>query len=469
MKSGFRRLVRSQAASAPEGPPVPLTTQYRRGSVFDLGAGKASRETFMRAYGQSGTLFSIVSLLQQAAASPRWRLYKKPPTDGRVRYTTSDMGSDPRIEVVNHAALSLWQKPNGFHTGFEFREGSNQHFELTGETIWVLNSEGTTFPTSMWYVRPDRMEPVPSPDDYIVGWVYTGPNGEQIPLKLDEVIQEKQPDPLDPFRGAGPVASILPNLQQQRYATEYQRNLFLNGADPGAIIQLPGTYTDKQFDTFVDRWRESHQGVARAGRVGILEAGATWAAAAGTTNKDMEYANLRLNNRDEIREAYRMHKALLGTVEDVNRANAQTAEETFSSQLQIPRLERRRDTLNYKLLPLFGATGQGVEFDFDDPSPVNQEAAVQELLIKCQSAAALVNAGWDPDDVLDQVGLNPMDVVEKATQSPALPPGWVATPPPAAPATPAAPDNAPPKDQDMAALLRRVLSDGYVPIDSGRC
>jgi HK97 family phage portal protein len=468
VKSGLRRL--RNAASPPQGPPVPIATNYRRGLSFDLGAGKASRESLLRTYSQSGTVFSIVSLLQQAAASPRWHLYKKQPVDGRRRYTTGDQGSDQRTEIVQHPALSLWTSPNGFMSGFEFREGSNQHLELAGETIWVLNREAVTFPTAMWYVRPDRVEPVPSPDDYLVGWIYTGPSGEQVPLQLDEVIQEKLPDPLNPFRGAGPVASITANIQQQDYATQYQRNLFINGADPGGVITVPSKLTDRQFDELVDRWRESHQGIARAGAVAVMENSAVWTPG-GQTNKDLEYGNLRLANRDEIREAWRMHKSMLGTVEDVNRANAQTAEETFSSWMQLPRLERRRETLNSKLLPMFGSSGEGVEFDFEDPSPVNQEAAVYELLTKAQAAAALVNAGWDPDDVLETVGLPAMGVAEKATQSPALPPGWVAAPPPAAPAAPGsvppAPDNAPAPAKDLAALLRRVLNDGYVPVEYG--
>lgn len=463
MKSGLRRL-RNQVKQG--GPPVPMAGgSYRRGLSFDLGAGRASRETYMRQYGRSGTVYSIVSLLQQAAATPRWHLYKKQPVDGRRRYSTADAGDDQRTEVVTHAALTLWNKPNAFQSGFEFREGANQHLELAGETMWVVDREFTTFPTSLWYVRPDRMEPVPDPDHFLLGWVYTGPNGEQIPLDKDDVIVEKLPDPLDQFRGAGPVASILPNIEQQRYATEYQRNLFINGATPGGIIQVPEgvKFSQRDWDELIDRWRESHQGVARAGRVGVLENGMTWANDV-PTNRDMEYSNLRLANRDEIREVWRMHKSMLGTADDVNRANAQTAEEVFVAWQELPRLERRRETLNFKLLPLFGQSGENVEFDFDDPSPVNQEAATQELLTKAQAAQALINAGLDPHDVLEAVGLPDMDVAEEATQAPALPPGWVAAPPAAPPDA----GNAPAQEDGMEARLRRILHDGYVPVESGR-
>lgn len=401
MRSGIRRLL-SQAK-----PPIPIAGSKTRSHIFDLGAGRANRGSFLGTYGRSGTVFSIVSLLAQAAATPEWHLYKKQPVDGRVRYTTADRGSDQRTEVVQHAAIKLLQCPNDFNSRFEFFEGSNQHEELTGETFWVVGRAGT-LPISLWYVRPDRLEPVPSPDDYLVGWIYTGPNGEQVPLQLDEVISERLPDPSDPFRGAGPVASILPNIDQQRYATEYQRNLFISGASPDGIIEVPNTLTDNEFTMLIDRWRETHQGVARAGRVGVLENGSKWIPRA-TTNRDMEYGELRLNNRDEIREAWRIHKAMLGTVEDVNRANAQTAEEVFVGWQVLPRLNRRRNTLNHKLLPMFGDAT--VEFDYEDPSPHNREEDYQELESKSRAASALVDAGYDPEDVLEIVGLPSMNFV----------------------------------------------------------
>lgn len=424
MKSPLGSLLglRNQART----PPIPMgsaSAGHARGLSFNLGAGRGNRETYLRQYGASGTIYGIISLLAEAAATPTWHLYQKPSVDGRRRYSTGDQGSDQRVEVIQHAAIKLWNSPNDWHSGFEFREGCQQHEELTGETFWVLDTEAG-FPTGMWYVRPDRMEPVPDPDQFLVGWIYTGPNGQSVPLKASEVIVEKRPDPLDPYRGAGPVASILPNIQQQKYATEYQRNLFLNGADPGGVITVPTNLSDAQFDQLIDRWRESHRGVARAGAVGVLEAGAEWSPNAHT-NKDMEYGQLRLANRDELREAWRIHKTMMGTSDDVNRANAQTAQEVFVGWQVLPRLNRRRDTLNSKLLPLFGTTGTGVEFDYDDPSPQNAEAAANEMSLKATAAQTLVNAGYDPSDVLEVVGLPDMRVVEKATQAPALPPAWV--------------------------------------------
>lgn len=409
----------------------------------------------MRQYGMNGTVHSIVNLLAESSATPRWRLYKKQPVDGRRRYSTADQGSDQRIEVVSHAAIELWNAPNRFHSGFEFREGTWQHLELTGETFWVLDME-FGFPTSMWYVRPDRMEPVPDPENYLVGWLYTGPDGSSTPLRVNEVILEKYPDPLDPYRGAGPVASIMPNIQQQRYATERQRNIFLNSADPGGIVTMPTHLNESEFEEFIERWREAHRGVARAAHVGVLEDGMTYTP--GQNNRDMEYSNLRLQNRDEMREAWRVHKAMMGTSDDVNRANAQTAQEVFIAWQILPRLNRRRDTLNSKLLPLFGSTGKIVEFDYEDPSPVNAENAANELLQKAQAFGSLVDAGVDPHEAMEAVGLPDMAMSE--IQRPATP-----APDPSDDSVQPDPVDAP--GAEMSALLRRVLTDGYVPVEIG--
>ncbi len=413
MKSGLRRL-RNAVSGPGSRTPVPFSMRTNGGSnIFNLLGGTQSYDTYLRQYKQNGTVFAIVSLLQASAASPSWRLYKKSAQDGRVRYTTGDRGSDQRTEVLQHAALTLWNKPNAFMTGFEFREGSNQHQELTGETYWVVDREIATFPTALWYVTPSRIEPVRDPEKYLLGWVYTGPSGEQVPLELDDIIQEKIPDPEDPYRGTGPVQPIMANVQQMRFATEYQRNVFINGAFTSGVIEIPISMQDREFKQLIARWRESHLGWTRAGRVGVLEAGAKYTPTQ-ISNRDLEYGQLRLNSRDEIREAWRIHKAMLGTADDVNRANAKTAKEVFDNDLVVPRLDRRRDTLNFKLLPLFGKTATSVEFDYIPPMLLDRELDSSELQAKSDAAQRLVFAGFDPEDVCEVVGLPNMKFVGAA-------------------------------------------------------
>ena len=421
------------------GPPVPLAESGIRmlpgtspGSNVDL--------TLIQAFKRNGTVFSNVSLLASAAAAPKWKLFRTPPADGRVRYTTSDQGSDQRQEVVQHAALSLLNSPACITSGgirlpvwtrFGLFEISGIWMETNGKSYWVVDygRHGGSIPLGLWPVRPDRMVPAPDRDNYLAGYVYTSPDGtERIPLLPHEVIFNRYPDPEDPYGGAGPIRSVLTDVQAADYAAEYNKNFFINSAEPGGIIQLDHELQEGEFDELVDRWRETHRGVARAHRVAVLENGATWIPNTHS-NRDMDFANLRTVSRDIIREALGMHKVMTGVSDDVNRANAQTGEEVFASWKVSPRLDRWRDVLNSQLLPLFGRTGEGVEWDYVYPTPQNREQDALELTSKTSAVQRLVAAGYHPDDACEVVGLPKMRVVEQATQAPALPPAWVPAPP----------------------------------------
>ncbi|MEV5957293.1 phage portal protein [Streptomyces sp. NPDC051987] len=445
-------LIGKVLAKANSAPPVPFAGRgFLRQSMMDGGADPTS---YMRAYGASGTVFSIVSMLARQTAKKQWHLFRQQPQDGRRRYTTGDKGSDERVEVVKHLAIDVWKRPNPFMSGFQLREIAQTYLDLTGESYLVVQRDSrATFPTGLWPVRPDRIDPIPSRDDYLAGYVYRGPSGEAVPLQPNEVIQIKYPNPFDPYHGLGPIQAILVDIDAARYSAQWNRNFFLNSATPGGVIQVDKRLSDDEWNEFTTRWRETHRGLGAAHRVAVLEQGAQWVPNAMTI-RDMDFGNLREVSRDVIREAFAMHKAILGTSDDVNRANSVTAQEHFESFLLTDRLDRWRDTLNCNFLPLFGSTGEGVELDYEDPVTSNREADALELQSKAAAAKTLVDAGYEPHAVLETVGLPDMDVVEKATQTPALPPGWVTAPAPGEEETaPAAPGSA------AAALLREGIDN----------
>lgn len=385
--------------------PIPFNSQWNAsGGLY--GSGMQDRFTQLQAMGMQGTLFAIIQLLSTGSQSQGdWRMYRKN-VDGRVRYASSDQGSDQRQEVLRHQALRLWKRPNPFMTGADFREIGWQHMELAGEWYWVMNRgpTGKGIPIEMWPVRPDRMEPVPDKEEFLKGWVYTGPNGEAVPLLNDEVIQLRYPHPSDPYRGLSACQAILVDIDAAKYSAEWSRNFFLNSAQPGGIVVFNKRLSDDEFDEFTERWREQHQGVARGHRVGVLEQGANWIPNTYSI-KDMQFPELRTVTSDMIRQAYRIHQAMLGNSTDVNRANAETAEEVHVAWHEVPRLRRQRNVLNNPYLECFGATGTGVEFDFDDPFPASSDEVNDELTAKSKAAQILVEAGWDPDDVLEMVGI----------------------------------------------------------------
>ncbi len=461
MKSGLARGLNA-AGSPPQSQGAPVPVGGGDMVMPGMGSGANADLARIRAYGTNGTVHANVALMARSVAKQQWNLYRSAPAG--ARYTTSDRGSDPRKVVPVHAALNVLnspasitvQTPRGPRRVQVWSRGqllfvSQIWMKTCGKSYWVVDTaeDASPFPLGLWPVRPDRIIPVPNRDRYLAGYLYRSPDGrEMVPLRPDEVIVNRYIDPEDPYYGGcGPVGAVLTDIQASNYAAEWNKNYFINSAEPGGVIQVPTNMSDEEFDKFTMRWRESHRGVARAHRVAILEAGAEWVANAHSA-RDMDFVNLRNSSRDIIREALAMHKVMTGVTEDVNRANAQTGEEVFSSWTVAPDLEQwRDDVINTQFLPLFGETAVGVEFDFSYPTPANREQDNAELTTKVTAYAGLVDAGVDPDDAATVVGLPPMKTVERAVQSPALPPGWV----PEMSAPDASPDDA------AAAAAERII------------
>jgi HK97 family phage portal protein len=378
-----------------------------------------------------GTLFAIVNRTSTAVASTEWKLWRK----------TASGKDEDRTEVTAHAALDLLRKPNPFMPQQEFLEVIQQHLDLTGEAWWIVSrNPRATLPLELWPVRPDKMAPVPHPTEFLAGYTYTDPDGAKIPLGLDEVIQLRMPNPLDPYRGLGPVQAMLTDIDSAKYTAEWNRNFFRNSAEPGGVIEVEKRLADDEFDEMRDRWNEQHRGVANAHRVAIIEQG-KWVNRTFTM-RDMQFAELRHVARDVIMEGFGFPKSMIGAVDDVNRANAEAGEYVFAKWLTVPRLERIKSALNNDLLPLFGKD-TALEFDYESPVPEDEAAENAERLSKATAAKTYIDAGFDGVSVAEALNLPDGLVWEKpvvpAPFAPPKPPADPAAPkPPAPPAPPGA-------------------------------
>ncbi|MGH7774477.1 MAG: phage portal protein [Candidatus Binatia bacterium] len=368
-------------------------------SWFGAIMGNTGRRAELSSYGAVSTLFAIVSRNAESCAGVEWGLFKKSKTRKK----------EERTEISSHALLDLWEKPNPFFDGFEFRETLFQHIDLTGEAymLVVRSQMASGLPLELWPIRPDRMEPISHERNFLLGWVYNGPNGEQIPLEVEEVIPIYWTDPMNPgHRGLGPVQSLLTDIDSARFSAEWNRNFFINGARPGGIVQVDKRLSDAEWKEMTGRWRDQHQGVGNAHRVAVIEQG-KWIETKYTM-RDMQFAELRDVSREVIREAFGYPKIMLGTVDDVNRANAEVGEEMYGRWLLTPRLRRLKNAVNNKLLPMFSETTKLREMDFDDPVPESREANDRERDSKSKAALALVTAGYEPDDVVAVLDLPAM-------------------------------------------------------------
>lgn len=359
----------------------------------------SSRTEQLATMGQVGTVFGIVDRIASSQSDVQWCLYRKAPS-GKP---------EDRTVVTKHLAWQLWNKPNDVFAGDWMREAGQQHYELTGETWIVVElAEGfSDLPLAMWVVRPDRIKPVPGENTFLAGYVYTSVDGEKVPLKVNEVLSIRRPNPTDLYRGIGAIQSTLLEIQSARAAAEWNRNFFRNGAMPGGVIEVPEELTDGQFRTLLTRWRESHKGVSRAHRVGVLEHGAKFNPVTYSI-KDMQMTEVRGMTRDSIMESFGISRHMLGITEDVNRASANAGEYMFAKYIDRPRANRWRAMANNFYLPLFGPTARDLEFDYENlvPSDTESENAARES--KANAAKQYADAGYPLPWICETLDLPPL-------------------------------------------------------------
>lgn len=388
--------------------PVPYTSRFRMGLPrFSFGNERMDKRTELEQYEALGTLFGVVSTYATAVSLVNWRLWRTAPSGLK----------EDRVEITTpHPAKKVWDRPNPFFTRQELLETVQQHIELTGEG-WLVVVRAGSLPVELWPVRPDRMAPVEDVTQFIAGYVYTGPDGETVPLRREDVIQVRWPSPLSVYRGTSPLPALAADIGQERSQAAWSRSFYQNSANPGGVIKVARQLQDEDFDQLVERWNQQHRGISNAGRVAVLEEADF--VPLSYTQRDMQFVESRGLTKQAILDAYGMPKFGIGDVEDVNRASAEASKAMLAEARTVPRLERIKGAVNLDFLPMFPGLGEGVEFDYDNPVPPDQETENATLTAKTTAWATLVREGADPDEAADACGLPRMKMAPKPEPAPA--------------------------------------------------
>ena len=387
--------------------PVDLTGRGRLGRYSDTTSPRAGSSAALSAMGAQSTLFAIVDRIAQDVGAVEWRLYRRRAGQPAAPHRVVPTDENARVQV--HPALTVWNNPNPYTTRQEFVEATAQHFDLVGEMPWIIGRAPAAPngpPIELWNVRPDRIKPIPSPTDFTAGWLYTpsGSDFDAVPLRTDQVLFTKRPNPTNPYRGIGPVGTLLMDLEGEAAASAFNTAFFRNGAEPGGVLIAKEPLDDDEFNVLVERWNMQHRGVSNAHRVAVIEGDLEWQERRFSA-RDMQFEQLRRFSRETFRQAFGFPKPLLGDVEDVNRANAEAADVVFAKHILRPRLDRIRGTLNQDFLPLFGPLGNTVEFDYVDPVPPDMAELRLEVRNKVDTALSLIDARFDEAEVLEWAGL----------------------------------------------------------------
>lgn len=361
---------------------------------------------YLRSYGQIGWLFACVSKISQNVGDSEWKAYK----------------GEKVIE--NSLALNVLNHPNPYLSKYEMLLRISGFLDLTGKAYLYLSKDGVGRVKEMWVVNPMDMWVIPDKEDFIKGYIYRA-GLEQIPLEPNEVIYFQMPDFLNPYGGVGPTQASANALESDKYSAEWNRNFFYNNAEPQGILTLPEV-GDDDFDRLKEAWEDRHKGVANARKTAMVRGEGVTYTPIQISQKDMDFFNLRQQNRDEILGTFGIHKSILGLTDDVSRANAETAEYVFQAHVIKPRLKMIQDKLNNEFVQMFG---EDIELRFTDNVPENKDF-IKAVLDTQVNKTLTVNEGREIISKMLGMQLKPIPEGDTIYQATSLQPIGTAPPSP---------------------------------------
>jgi HK97 family phage portal protein len=320
-----------------------------------------SDRTYLEQYAKSLYVYACVSRIAEKYGSIEFKLTRIINSKGDIE------------EIKNHEILDLLYRANPFFTKAEFLETDLINRKLSGDSYILKVRNNSRQVAELWPIRPDLVTVWTDPDKYINYYEVFGADGKMMKIQPEDMIHIKYPSPLNQFNGLSPLTPAKNRIDTEFYATEHQKNFFVNNARPDAVLESDATLTKAQRDELRDSWNKQHKGNGKNSKMGFLWGGLKYHQIS-LSQHEMDFIESMKFTRDDIMLAFKINKSVMGITEDVNRANAEAGMAGFLSETIIPEVRRYVDKINEELIgPDFG---EEYTLTFVDPVPADR---VQKL------------------------------------------------------------------------------------------
>ena len=292
-------------------------------------------------------------------------------------------------EVTEHPLLSLFRSVNEEHNAWDLWELTTLHQEVTGSAYWLLEFDGLGTPGRVWPLPPQGVRPVRAAGSANVVDHYEFRQGGTVArYGPREVIAFKYPDPKDPYGpGLSPLRACFEHVRLDSQYVALKMAKFGNHALPGVLISpANGALSEQEARRLQTAWdqllRDGGQGRAVVAesdvRVSVLSQ------ALGDLSALAEVGA----GKEVIANAFGVPAPYL--FRETNLANLQAAETLHAALTVRPRLIRRDEKLNERLVPLFDPSGR-LFLASDDPRPADRDRQLRQQIAHVRAGIRTVN------------------------------------------------------------------------------
>jgi len=345
---------------------------------------------------QSTTVNACVRVLAETMAVLPFHMYKTgvPAWPGSERMATHKDPSHALREVIQY-------EPNGWQTGFEFREMMMGHVALRGNAYAIIVPGRRGAVDQLIPKHPDRMEVVRLENGRL-GYIYR-PIGvaEQEKYTQDEVFHLRGLSS-DGITGLSVIELNRRAVELAQQAEDHGYKFFKNMAKPGGVLEMPEGQTlddEEQHRRLRNSWREAHSGDDLFS-VAFLEDGLKWHQV-GISNEDGQWLESRRFQTAEICRMFRIPPHMVASAIEHGHtyANVEQSDLAFVKHTMMPWVVRWEQAIWRDLLT--------------DQKQFYPKFSMEGLLRADSKARAeyyrtMVDLGaWCPNDALEKNDENP--------------------------------------------------------------
>lgn len=398
---GIRRLLERQ-----ENPAISMTDwakMFRPGSQVSFGGNRY--QAFELGNSSPAAPYYDTNSVVFACASVRMLLFSE------ARFQYQQMVKGRPGDLFGTGDLSLVEQPWPNGTTRDLLKQMELDATQFGNSYWVI-SEGFLHrldPSRVTILTTAVTEDVRTGQvvgDRLAGYAYKqSPGDEPVVYLADEVAHYAPiPDRTNRFRGVSWLNPCLPDIDADTKMTEHKRTALTAGAQLGVVVMVDPQISDDEFDEVVETFKRDHEGAQNAGRT-LFVSGGTDVKTVSQTFEQLSVKATQGAGETRIAACSGVPPVIVGLSEGLSSA-------TYSNYGQA-----RRRLVDGTMRPLWGSAAGSLEtllpvpggarLWYDDRDiPFLREDVKDQADILGRDAAtvqALINAGYDPDAVVDAV------------------------------------------------------------------
>jgi HK97 family phage portal protein len=279
---------------------------------------------------QTSAVYACVRILSETIASLPLHTY---------RHTTTgkEKATDHPLYYLLHS------EPNPEMTSFVFRETLMGHLLLWGNAYTQIIRDGRGNVLAMYPLLPNRML-VDRTDNGEIFYTYNSDTYSTV-LRKDEVLHIPGMG-FDGLIGYSPIAMAKNSIGMAIATEEYGARFFANGANPGGVLEHPGTVKDPQ--RVRDSWNAVYQGSGNAHRIAVLEEGMKFQTI-GIPPDQAQFLETRKFQIEEICRIFRIPPHLVASLDRATFSNIENQSISFIDNTIVPWVSRIEQSMQKAL------------------------------------------------------------------------------------------------------------------------